>query len=274
MAVESSLSINGLNPGHSLNLYIQLHIRSKFSVGALAKYNCTIFCAFLQFMEMIGGGVSYLHSTLMWIVCWQLFLQLSPGGPREITTAYSINFWHGVLSTTIATLCILGYISETIAVPCSLGYFLVDFCNMLLNDLYHKVKSYHNSPQARGAEYFHHILCIVVCITSKLFYKSCCPSLTSDPVARIMLAEISTPFLITFRQSKNKTAGLLFVASFILSRTIHQCMFLMPEIFISCTPLGIKYGLVIPYILLQLYFTQQVVASAMRGARKRDHKIE
>ena len=209
---------------------------------------------------------TYVQSLLCWGGFWYLFLQLSPEGPRAIPTAYRINFWHGMVSTAVAVACIAGLLDESVTVPCSLAYFLVDLCNMLLNDFVHRVASY-QGPAARRAEYFHHLLCIVVCVTSKLYYKTACQSLTSDPVVRIMLAEVSTPFLITFRQTKSKLAGLFFVISFLLCRTVYQCLFLMPEIFVSCAHPGIKYGLVLPYILLQLYFTVEVLSRASKGEK-------
>ena len=202
-------------------------------------------------------------SFVAWFFGWQLLLQLSPEGPRAIPTAYRLNFWHGVVSTAVASLSVLGYVPDSVAVPCSLAYFIVDVVNMLLNDLYHKVASY-QKPNARKAEYFHHVLCIVVCIVSKLYYRTACQGLAADPVVRIMLAEVSTPFLITFRQTKSKVAGLLFLVTFILSRTVYQCIFLMPEIYSACDSAPLRFGLVVPYIMLQLYFTVAVVQTAGR----------
>ena len=214
---------------------------------------------------------TYVSSLSVWLVVWVAVLVFSPEGPRAIATAYRINFCHGVLSTLVAALCVAGYIPDSFAVPCSLSYFIVDLINMLLNDFYFKVASY-QGPTARKAEYFHHVLCAVVCVSSKLYYTTSCNGMTSDPIVRVMLAEVSTPFLIYFRQTKNKLVGLMFLFSFIASRTVYQCLFLMPEIFWACEPLSIRYGMTVPYILLQLYFTKQVIAAAVRGDKSAKKK--
>lgn len=212
--------------------------------------------------------VNYYVATAIWMAVWHLVLHTGEG-PRAISTAYRINFWHGVISTAMATLCLLGFVNETITVPCSLGYFITDLCNMLLNDLNYKVASY-QGPAARKAEYFHHVLCIVVCLTSQVHYRSTC-HMKADPVVRIMLAEISTPFLILFRQTKRQLYGLLFLVSFLLCRTVYQCLFLMPELFEAC-PRTIGYSLVCPYILLQLYFTYEVLNRAFGPTKKKDYR--
>ena len=210
--------------------------------------------------------LEYQHWLLVWGILWAGLVCFSPEGPKAISTAYRLNFWHGVISSATAMLCVAGIIPDSMTVPCSLAYFCVDILNMLLNDFYFQVESYHK-PFDRKAEYFHHLLCIVVCVTSRLYSQTYCHGISEDPVVRIMLAEISTPFLITFRQTKSKLAGGLFVLSFILTRTVYQCVFLMPGLFLACEPVSIRYGMVVPYILLQLYFTTRVVATASRGEK-------
>lgn len=208
--------------------------------------------------------MEYQHWLLGWGSVWAGLILFSPEGPKAISTAYRLNFWHGVMSSITAILCVAGLIPDSLAVPCSLAYFGVDVLNMLMNDFYFKVESYHK-PFDRKAEYFHHLLCIVVCVTSRLYSQTYCHGISEDPVVRIMLAEISTPFLIMFRRTKSKVAGGLFVLSFILTRTVYQCLFLMPGLFVACKPVGIRYGMVVPYILLQLYFTFRVIVTASRG---------
>lgn len=212
-------------------------------------------------VTMIGAAVDFYTATLVWGLLWHLVLYLGEG-PRAISTQYRINFWHGVVSTAMATLCLLGAVSDSVTVPCSLGYFVTDVCNMLLNDFRYRVASY-QGPAARKAEYFHHVLCIVVCVASQMYHRSAC-HLQSDPVVRIMLAEVSTPFLILFRETKRQLFGVLFLITFLLCRTVYQCLFLMPELFVAC-PRSIGFSLVCPYILLQLYFTYEVVNRARRG---------
>ena len=121
---------------------------------------------------------------VIWSALWIVVINMPPG-PKEIVTAYRLNFLHGLISSVVASLCILGYIHEQVASPCTISYFVVDFTNIMLNDFVHKVPSY-QSPPNRRVEYCHHILCFVVGITSEIAYTSSASSEAAPrPVLRL-----------------------------------------------------------------------------------------
>lgn len=200
--------------------------------------------------------------SFIWIVIWRTILSLHPG-TKEINSTLRLHFSHGIVSSIFAILCLLQYVSENITIGCLLGYLLTDLSNMIMNDFYYKVKSYH-TPTSRKIEYFHHSLCIIVSILSEKYTKYCL--LDRNPLITIILAEISTPFLIAFRwtNQKNIILGSLFFVSFIGIRTIYQCIFFMPYIFNSCSS-TIGYTFVIPYVGLQIVFTYQIVNKAIKS---------
>lgn len=197
--------------------------------------------------------------SFIWIVIWRTILSLHPG-TKEINSILRLHFSHGIVSSIFAILCLLQYVSENITIGCLLGYLLTDLSNMIMNDFYYKVNSYH-TPTSRKIEYFHHSLCIIVSILSKSYTNYCL--LDRNPLITVILAEISTPFLIAYRWSnqKNIILGSLFFVSFIGIRTIYQCIFFMPYIFNSCSS-TIGYMFVIPYVGLQIVFTYQIVNKA------------
>ena len=142
----------------------------------------------------------FYYLTFAWSLFWGGVL-LIPPGPREIPSCLRLNFLNGVTSSALSILCLSGYISDTIAISSVLGYFITDLINMILNDFYYKVKSYH-TPSSRKIEFCHHILCSIVCIISRK-YKNYCQVII-NPVVVIVLAEISTPFLIAWRWTNQK----------------------------------------------------------------------
>jgi hypothetical protein len=199
--------------------------------------------------------------TFIWILFWQGILTIPPG-PREIKSTLRLHFLNGIISSILSSLCLLGIIPEVLAISCVFGYMITDLINMLLNDFIFKVKSYH-SPSARKIEYFHHSLCAIVCSVSNTYNTYC--TVNMNPIITIMLAEISTPFLIAWRwtNQENIILGILFFISFIPLRTIYQCMFYMPYLFNSCNNI-VGFGLIIPYILLQLFLTYQLLIKAKK----------
>lgn len=208
----------------------------------------------------------------VWSLLWIVIINIAPG-PKEIVTAYRLNFWHGLLSSLAALLCILGYIPEQMASPCTISYFLVDFVNIMLNDFVHKVPSY-QSPPNRRVEYAHHILCFIVGITSEIAFKDQC-SFTTNPFIRLMFAEFSTPFLIAWRQYGGDLLGGLFVVSFIACRIIYHGLMFIPECVRSCKPI-VGYGFAIPYNLMNFYFLYMIMRKFMKPATggKKEKKSE
>ena len=202
-----------------------------------------------------------------WSAVWIITILLPPGS-KEIETAYRINFLNGVVSSIAAGLAIWGYIDDNVATTATISYFFVDFVNILLNDHYFKVKSY-QSPTARKVEYFHHILCFTVGMLSESFYQDLC-TFKRNPFLFLLLAEISTPFLIAWRQSGNQFIGILFVISFIACRIIYHGFFFVPDCIRYChASVGMGFGL--PYLAMNFYFLYMIFAKL---TKKKQSKVE
>lgn len=217
----------------------------------------------IYIIEFIKYCLNNFHiNSLMWSYAWRQILILNPG-PKEISSTLRLHFLQGIISSGLAILCLFDYMSEDFTISCVLGYFITDLSNMIINDFYYKVKSYHTF-NARIIEYFHHSLCIIVCLLTNKYYKKYC-LVDKNPVITLMLAEISTPFLMAWRWTKQKNIilGSLFFISFIGIRTIYQCIFFMPYIFNLCNYI-IGYTLIIPYIGLQLVFSYQIINKAIK----------
>lgn len=207
---------------------------------------------------------TFYYAFLAWSLLWVVVLNIPPGS-KEIATAYRLNFLHGLLSSLVAVASILGYIPEVMATPCTMSYFLVDFTNIILNDFIFKVPSY-QSPGARKVEYFHHILCFVVGVTSEIAYKDQC-TFTSNPYIELMFAEFSTPFLILWRVYNSDILGGLFVLSFVACRLLYHGLYFIPECIRRCT-FTVGYGFGIPYNLMNLYFFVMIVRKLMKAKKK------
>lgn len=199
-----------------------------------------------------------------WSVVWILTLVLPPGS-REIETAYRINFLHGVVSSIISGLAICKYIDTNMATTATISYFAVDFINILLNDFYFRVKSY-QSPVTRKVEYLHHILCFTVGIMSEFMYQDFC-TFDQNPFVFLMLAEISTPFLISWRYTNNAYLGVLFILTFIGCRTIYHGLYLIPECMRSCH-YSVGYGFGVPYNLMNLFFLYMIFKKLLKKDKK------
>ena len=203
-----------------------------------------------------------------WSVLWVLTLVLPPGS-REINTAYRINFLHGLISAIVAGLAIYKYIDNNLATTATISYFIIDFINIILNDFYFKVKSY-QSPAARKVEYLHHILCCTVGIMSEFMYQDFC-TFDQNPFVFLMLAEISTPFLISWRYTNSKYLGVLFILTFIGCRTIYHGFYFIPECIRSCH-YSVGYGFGVPYVLMNLYFLYMIIKKLSKSTKKDSKK--
>lgn len=201
---------------------------------------------------------------ICWSLLWILLLNIPPGS-TAIISAYRLNFTHGVISTVVATACLLGYLPESVTTVCTISYFIVDFVNILINDFIWKAKSYQN-PQNRKVEYFHHILCATVGIVSEYKYNQYC-TFQQNPFVNLMFAEFSTPFLIAWRYTNSDILGGLFVVAFFLCRIAYQAGILIPDCMRSCVP-SIGYGFGIPYNLMNIYFFYMIIRKILRPPKK------
>ena len=78
---------------------------------------------------------------LLWIIVWLPILHLPPGS-KSIEATFRLHFIHGVISTLLAFGYIFGYIQDYYATMATTAYFVVDLCNMFLNDFYFKVATF------------------------------------------------------------------------------------------------------------------------------------
>lgn len=209
----------------------------------------------------------FMNWFFIWSTVWIITINIPPG-PKAISTAYRLNFLHGLISSVVAIACIFGYLPVEVTTPCTMAYFAVDFFNIMLNDFVYKVPTY-QSPAARKVEYAHHLLCFFVGITAELGYKELCVNMTINPFVKLMFAEFSTPFLIAWRHYDNDILGGLFVLSFIACRLIYHGLYFIPECARECHA-SVGYGFGIPYTLMNLYFFAMIVRKMMKSAKKTD----
>jgi hypothetical protein len=206
---------------------------------------------------------------LCWTTVWITVLILPPGS-KAIDTAYRINFLHGLVSSVVAGLALANIIDDHVATTATISYFFVDFVNILINDLYFKVKSY-QSPASRKVEYMHHILCCTVGVMSEMFYKDYC-TFERNPFVMLMLAEISTPFLISWRVTQSKALGVLFILTFIGCRIIYHGIFLIPQCIRSCH-YSVGYGFGVPYDIMNVYFLLMIFKKLFKKEKKFVSKV-
>lgn len=202
--------------------------------------------------------------TLIWLLCLNL-----PPGSTQITSSYRLNFTHGLLSCIVAILCILGYVNEAKTTVCTMSYLLVDLINNTLNDFVWQVPSYHK-PLNRRVEYFHHILCLIVGGMSEYSYRDYC-TFTYNPFVKLMLGELSTPFLIAWRATKSDILGALFVISFFLCRLVFHGYYFVPECIARCKTPGNIFGY--SYMLMNIFFFVSIIMK-LTGSDSAKPKVE
>jgi hypothetical protein len=215
---------------------------------------------------------AFLIGLCFWMLVWGLTLHLPPGA-RTITASYRLNFWHAVLSSLLCIGCFMrpDLVPEWITTPCSTAYFVTDFYNMIFNDFIYKVGGY-QKESARKMEYFHHILCIIICFLDEFGVENFCTfnyPAPSNPTVRFMTAEFSTPFLILWRVMGEQDTYMFgaFTVAFFGCRICYQCMVLMPETINACVwQVGTFFS--VPYILLQLAFLYFVTRKFYTMLRK------
>ena len=123
-----------------------------------------------------------------------------------------------------------------------------------------KVKSY-QTPTARKVEYFHHILCFGVGMLSEFHYQDVC-TLERNPFLYLLLAEISTPFLIAWRATGSNLMGFVFIALFIAVRLFYHGVYVVPDCIRHCPLVGMVCGL--PYLFMNFYFFYMIVRKVIR----------
>jgi hypothetical protein len=247
-------------------------------------------------MEMIADTVYVeLYQTdpwlvlSLWSILWILMLVLPPGTTSKYSL-YRLNFVHGIICCSVATLAIYDFIPEHIATMSSTAYFIVDFINMIINDFVFKVESY-QKPAQRRIEYLHHILCGGVAIVSHI------PSIVGlcsfehkgaqrNPFLFLMYAEFSTPSLMLWRYYDEKYTGSLlsvilfikFYIAFILCRILYHAFIFVPECIEKCDK-TLAYAIGIPYNLMNfafLYFVSNKLKSLLfpKEEKKDENKEE
>jgi hypothetical protein len=87
---------------------------------------------------------------------------------------------------------------------------------------------------------------------SEFLFKHYC-TFDRNPFIKLMLAEVSTPFLIYWRSTKSDISYNIFMITFFIFRIIYHGLFLIPECMTRCV-VTIGYGFGIPYNLMNFYF--------------------
>lgn len=189
--------------------------------------------------ERIEQVISFSCWSLLWII-----LTVIPPGSSDVYTSYRLNFVHGILCCFFATLGLFRFIPPHYATMSTISYFIVDFVNIMINDFIFKTKGTliinayililiytyikhtgYKKPAARRLEYFHHIFCCSVAITSEIYHTRFC-TFDLNPFLQLMFAEFSTPFLSAWRMHEKSQMGpllaKLFVLAFIACRIVYH----------------------------------------------------
>ena len=233
-----------------------------------------------------------------WSALWIALLRMGEG-PYSDTSSYRLHFWHGVLSSLVAFLCLQGFIGEVAATPCTLSYFVVDFVKNLLQDYYYKLPSYQKGSQ-RIAEYGHHIFCFTVVYLSVAHLSHFCyaDKFSVNPAVQLMFAEFSTPFLHIWRVSMSGTSpslmtvflpfmsksanqlttkseiipspglGVIFLLAFIACRFVYHAYMVLPFFANNCETY--YNGVIFQYLynLMNIYFLYFIIQK-IRGSSKK-----
>ena len=202
-----------------------------------------------------------------WSLIWIILLNIPPGS-TSIDSSYRLNFSHGLLSTIVAIACLSSdLVPYGFTTFCTLSYFIIDFINIMFNDFYWKVPTYH-SPTNRRIEYFHHIFCCTLGMLSEFTYKDFC-TFEKNPFVLLMFAEFSTPFLIAWRVYGHDYLMALFVVAFFACRIAYHGLVLIPDCMRQCH-WSVGYGFGIPYDLLNVFFFVSIIQKIIRDARKKN----
>ena len=209
----------------------------------------------------INELLRYLIYCFIWLCVWT-FLLLIPPGPAIKFSNYRLNFVLGMIAPLAAMLYKFNIIRDVAVTPIMVSYFIVDTLHNIINDFIWKTPCDRKSTD-RFLEYFHHIMCLSICLYSDFFARDVCLDLNENPFIDMMLAEISTPFLMLYRIYKiTSTQGLLavfcFVPLFVSVRLLYHGFWSVPNIFMKCECWPVKVTGVL-YISMNLFFTLQIV---------------
>ena len=200
-------------------------------------------------------------SLFGWIVLWCVVLHIKEGA-RALNSTLRLNFWHGTISSYLILHTFWkgnedkdGKFPELFLISNSLAYYIVDLNNLVLNDFVYKISgSTQHGKNARIMEYFHHILSIVATLACATQYSDICdlssPSLQfqgpQNPLLYFTLADISTPFLVLWRRSEQKSLlwYSIFAILFFAVRVVYHGFYFVPALFNGCNN-SVKAGLVL-----------------------------
>jgi hypothetical protein len=202
-----------------------------------------------------------LHSFLGFSALWVLLLVLPPGS-TEIVTSYRLNFSAGLIGTLVSIAFLYGYVPEQFATMSTISYFTVDLLNIILNDFVFKAKSY-QTPANRRMEYFHHLFCLFVGVTSEFTYQWVCTFEHNPFIELVAYSEASTPILMVWRYTGNDYVGLLFFLTFIVCRLYFLGLFFMPDCIRHCHPIA-GWGFSLPYYTINIYFAYGMVRKIVK----------
>lgn len=244
------------------------------------------------------GGIfcSLSAYCVYWSALWIVLLRMGEGTYAD-TSSYRLHFWHGVLSSFVAFLCLQGVISEVATTPCTLSYFVVDFVKNLLQDYYYKLPSYQKGTQ-RMAEHGHHIFCFTVVYLSVAHLSHFCyaDKISISPAVQLMFAEFSTPFLQIWRVSMSGTSlmtvflpfmsksanqltsksenipspglGVIFLLAFIACRFVYHACMVLPFLAKNCETY--YNGVIFQYLynLMNIFFLYFIIQKIRRPIKK------
>ena len=200
-------------------------------------------------------------------MCIWVILLVIPPGSKAITSTYRLHFIHGLLSTFLAILYIWGKVPDYYPTMASASYFITDICNMLLNDFIYNVTSYQKGNN-RVIEYLHHFLCgfVLIVLQYDHFSPQIC-SFTENPGPSMMLAELSTPFLIAWRAYPNVYMAFIFLIMFIAVRLVYHCGVYIPYLMSTCN-IYVSILFCMPYVAIQIVFSYKIFIKILRSVKK------
>jgi len=203
----------------------------------------------------------YLIYCFIWLCVWT-FLLLIPPGPTIKFSNYRLNFVIGIVAPLAAMMYKFNILPDRAVTPIMVSYFVVDTAHNFINDFIWNIPCDRKATD-RALEYFHHIMCICCVLYADFYARDVCVDLNENPFVDMMLAEISTPFLMLYRIYKiTSTQGLLavlcFVPLFVSVRLLYHGFWSVPNIFMKCQCWPAKITGVL-YISMNLVFTLQII---------------
>lgn len=199
--------------------------------------------------------------TAGWSAVWAVCLNAVPAGASGRNHIVTLNAAHGVVCTLTAVATLVFSLDTANSVAVSLAFFLVDLAAMLHADGLQKLHSMHRS---RVMDYAHHFIGL---FWGTIFYTHeatvCGPAL-GNPYVWIQTNEVSTGFYNWYRLTNNRVAGVLFAASFFLSRIVFNTFYFIPRLMRECDQ---RYLVgCVPFFALQYVWFAMIVRKLARAA--------